>query len=320
MFKQLTSCRHVLGMDISPSLVSALQITRSRNNYVIDKFASEPLPLHAIVDHQIRDSDAIINCIKKLLTKGQFIGKLTVLAVPDSAIVTKTIQISNALSGLQIEDAVFAEASKHFSYSLAEINLDFAIIGNSSTHIDMLDVQLTVCRAEHVASRVEVMNRVGLEVTAIETDACALTRVESYLAKEINGAVCIVLLNPRFIYLHVFLAGKIIFSHEEVIGNNPWGDEHNAKDKEYVMDTVVRQIKRMLQFFESTHSMLTIEHLFLAGAMTDLSYLRLRVQEKIRITTSVANPFDDRHPIGLQTLAPSMMLAFGLALRESHHA
>lgn len=53
------------------------------------------------------------------------------LAIPDSAIVNKLVQINANLSEERIEEAVYLEAAKQFNYPLHEVNLDYVIKGLS---------------------------------------------------------------------------------------------------------------------------------------------------------------------------------------------
>ncbi|WED43833.1 type IV pilus biogenesis protein PilM [Legionella cardiaca] len=334
MLKQLKSTS-VIGIDISPLSINALQISRTEDNYRLDNFASELLPPCTVVDNQIRDTEVLSECIKKLLSKTNFSSKLTVLAVPDSAIITKTLQISSLLAEADIEDAVIREAGKHFSYSLNDINFDFVVQGISDMHLDRFDVLVTACRAEHVRSRVEAVENAGLKTRVVEIESKAMERVLLLLIKQClqekpKETIAIMNINKLVTNLYVAHKGKIIFTHEEPLGNHQGVEmfkpqyksaSNGQEESSLYMDLIVRQIKRMLQFFSLANSLNSIDHLFLAGDAVFSPNLCQRILEKIRIPVSVANPFAgmllSQH-ISLHKIiekGPALLIALGLALR-----
>ncbi|KTC84149.1 type IV pilus biogenesis protein PilM [Legionella brunensis] len=340
--------RSMIGMDITSLSIHALQITKIAATYHIDNFLSESLDPHVIVDNQIRDQEALFNSIKKLLFRANWSCKSIVLAVPDAAIITKVIQIKNNLPKDEMDEIIFLEASKHFSCPLHEINMDFAIRGPSSIHGNMLDVLITACRAEHVNTRVEAITRAGLTAQVVESESSALERVipllTTRLSKEEKKGIAIIHINELFTHLKMAQDGKIIFAHEEASGCNQWGEvlmpQHdNSKEGNYCkmersitlgeqksqvirMEQLIRQIKRMLQFFYSANSSKVIHHLFLAGDTARLPNFCQRLQEKVGIPTSLANPFkemcfsNNAFSQNFIEKAPSLLIACGLALRE----
>ena len=59
----------VIGIDISSTAVKVLQLGKSGGRYRVDRYAVEPLPQGAVVERDIRDTEAVGNAIKKAVQK-----------------------------------------------------------------------------------------------------------------------------------------------------------------------------------------------------------------------------------------------------------
>ncbi|CEK11194.1 type IV pilus biogenesis protein PilM [Legionella hackeliae] len=333
MFKRLRS-RPSLGMDITPSEINILQISHVADNYCIENFASSVLPPHTIVDNQLRDIDAIAHCLKRITMTSSLSGNFVVLAVPDSAIITKTIQIRADLVDAEIEEAIYFELCKYLSYPLHEINMDFVIQGPCAEEKGKLNVQIIACRSEQVSKRVEALKPANLLAKTIEIESSAIERVVPLLEKSRTiQQIAIFKINHLYIQLYVFKENNIVFTHEEKFCSTQWFDPlgwQNCEDpfshiapstKLENIDVIIRQIKKNLQFFYSTQMDCVVEHVFLAGEKELLTKICQRLEDKIKIPVSIANPFKNMEyssNISFREIlekAPSLLIACGLALR-----
>jgi len=86
-------------------------------------------------------------------------------------------------------------------------------------------------------------------------------------------------------------------------------------------EAVVQQIGRSLQFFYSSSSFNSVDHIFLAGGVASTDGLLSLVESRLAIPTTIANPFTNMsisprvNAVALSGDAPAMMVAAGLALR-----
>nr|WP_302473893.1 type IV pilus assembly protein PilM [Legionella sp. PL877] len=312
-------------MDINATSVRAVLLSGTKNNYyVVDARESDLLP-GVIINDKLENMDGLVHCLKSLFSKPCPPIKSVVLAVPDSMVITKTIQIGRNVSNSEIEKAVLTEASKHLSYSVKEIYLDFLIQGSSTANHAMLDILVIACKAENITSRVDAVSRAGLVTRVVEIESRAIEYVASLLVKELAAkehAIAFIRQNGQFTYLNVLYQGKIIFTHEERFGNTPLLEGWNAVDQKIHNchpDFIVLQIKRMLQFFSSqTH--LAISHLFLTDNITKKTCLTGYIQEKLGISTSLADPFKQmiiakELYAKVVEMAPCFLIACGMAIR-----
>ena len=88
------------------------------------------------------------------------------------------------------------------------------------------------------------------------------------------------------------------------------------------MESTVQQITRSLQFYFSSSTHNSIDHIVLAGGSSSIPGLAAMIQQKLGIAVTVANPFVnmtidpyiDSEQLAID--APSLMAACGLALRS----
>lgn len=343
--------RSILGIDISSSSVKILEISCSGDQLCVEGYGRQLLPVNALDGNVIKDVEAVADCIKKLIHSSRLNCKQVALAVPDSAVISKVVQMNDGLNDSEMEELVIIEADKYIPYPIDEINLDFEILGHSAKNSAMLDVLIVASRAENVNSRVEAITRAGLEAKIVDVESYAVERAAQQLSQELPAGgqdkiVAIIDIGANYTHLFVLHGMRLIFSREEKFGGmqlieaiaehyNISKDEallqkvecklpsgYEAEVLEPFKDMVLLQIKRTLQFFYSTSQHGFVDHILLAGGLARQPGLASLIQEQLGVSTTVANPllhmaFGSRVNVeALNNDAPALMAACGLALRH----
>jgi type IV pilus assembly protein PilM len=344
--------RSILGIDISSSAVKILEISGDEDQLCVVGYGRETLPPNALDGNVIRDIDAVAGCIKKLVATSKFDCKQAALAVPDSAVISKVVQINDGLNELEMEELVVIEADKYIPYPIDEINIDFEILGHSAKNQAMLDVLIVASRAENVNSRVESITRAGLEAKIVDVESYAVERAVQQLSQELPAGgqdkiVAVIDVGANYTHLFVLHGMRLIFSREEKFGgmqlieaiaehyNMPVEHALAAKEEgslppDYEVevlkpfkDMLLLQIKRTLQFFYSTSQHGFVDHILLAGGLARQPGLAPLIQEQLGVATTVANPFMHMSlgkMVNLDSFnndAPALIVACGLALRHT---
>ena len=343
--------RSILGIDISPTSVKILEISKTGDQYCVEGYARAMLPESAMEGDVIKDADAVANTIKNLVFTAELTCKQVACAVPESTAISKIIQINDGLSDQEIEELVIVEADKYIPYPIDEINIDFNVIGPSTKNSAMLDVLIVASRSENVSSRVDVISRAGLVAKVVDVESYAVERASQLLRSELPAGggkknIAIVDIGAAYTHLFVLHGMKIIFSREEEFGGKQLIDvvmqryglprqeasaaiEQGSLPEDYVSETlqpfkelILLQVKRSLQFFFSTSHHTFVDHIILAGGVAKLPGIAQLLQEHINIPTTIANPFV--HMSLAKTVnrdsitndSPMLMVACGLALRQ----
>jgi len=274
-----------------------------------------------------------------------------VLAVPDSAVITKMIQMDASLNELEMEELVILEADKYIPYAIDEINIDFDVIGPSIKNSALVDVLLVASRAENVNSRVDVVSQAGLDVKIVDVESFAIERVcqlmkDNLPAQGIDKTIAVVDIGAVYTHLHILHNMKVVFTREEEFGcfqlikevsksadislqearqlveSYQLDKAYSERVLESFKESVVMQVKRTLQFFFSTSNHSFIDYILLAGGATKIDGIAELLQKEIGITVGVADPIKNFslspkvHRDQLTKDAPVLLVCCGLALRH----
>ena len=99
-------------------------------------------------------------------------------------------------------------------------------------------------------------------------------------------------------------------------------DDYEVDVLEPFREAVVQQVGRSLQFFFSSSDFNSVDCVILAGGVSAMDGLEPLVAGRLGCRTIVANPFADMsisprvNAVALNSYAPAMMIACGLALRS----
>ena len=342
----------MLGVDISTTAVKILQLSPSGNKYKVENYIIRPLPANSVVEKNISDIDAVGECIAKAVSILKPSLKDAAVAVAGSAVITKTIEMNAALSDTEMENQIVVEADQYIPYPLDEVSIDFERQKLSERSPEMVEVLLAACRRENVDARVTALELGGLNAKVVDIEAYAIERAFTLLAEQIGSedeqTVAIIDIGSMMTTLNVILAGKTIYTREQMFGGNQLSEEVqrrfglSAAEAENAMkrgglpeeyefeilapfkESVVQQVSQTLQFFFSSSHYNEVDHVLLAGGVAAIEGLADLVQESLSTPVRVANPFADLvigskiNQTMLKNDAPSLLIACGLAMRGEY--
>lgn len=342
----------LLGVDISATAVKILQLGTSGNNFKVENYVIRPLPVNSVVEKNISDIEAVAECISQALRVLKPSAKNAAVAVAGSAVITKTIEMSAALSDAEMENQIVVEADQYIPYPLDEVSIDFERQKLSERSPDMVEVLLAACRRENVDARVTAMELGGLTTKVVDIEAYAVERVYTLLAEQIGAGgeqtVAIVDIGAMVTTLNVIRDDKTIYTREQMFGGSQLSEEVqrrfglSATEAESAMkrgglpeeyeheilppfkDLVAQQVSETLQFFFSSSQFNEVDHILLAGGVAAIDGLGDLLQERLSTPVSIANPFTDLE-VGakvnktmLKNDAPALLIACGLAMRGEY--
>ena len=354
MFALSRKSTPLLGIDISSTAIKLIELSRTSgaaaNLFRVEHFAVEPLPLNEVAEKKIADPEAVGQCIRKALIQSGARTRRAAVAVAGSAVITKVITMSGALSDADMENQIQLEADQYIPYPLEEVNLDFDVIGPSPNAPEMVDVLLAASRRENVDDRVAALEIAGLTPIVVDVEAYAMENacsllLRSRLDEQGEQMVAAVDVGAATTTLYIFKKGQIIYTREQNFGGQQLREEvqrrYGLSREEAarkildgdVADTyetdvlnpfkeaLAQQIGRALQFFYSGTTFNRVDQILLAGGPAGIRKIDVLVEERLKLPTLVANPFSQMSlspGIKSQELmreAPGMMVAVGLALR-----
>jgi len=343
--------KSLLGVDISSSAVKLLELSKKGDEYHVESYGVAGLPPNSVVEKNIADVEAVGDTIAQAVKRGN--SKLTnaAVAVSGSAVITKVIQMQADLSEDELESQIMVEADQYIPYALDEVNIDFEILGPSEESEEQVDVLLAASRSEDVDIRVDAIELGGLTPKVVDIEAYAMENAFKLVASQFpNSAaeqtIAIFDIGATMTTLSVVHDLKTVYMREAVFGGKQLTEEIQrryglsyeeagmAKKQGGLPDTylsevlepfkeaISQEINRSLQFFYAASQYNTVDHILLAGGSSSVTDLDKMIEERLGISTMLANPFVNMtlsSKIKAQVLsndAPSLMIACGLALRS----
>lgn len=341
----------LLGIDISSTAIKLVELSRHGNTFRVESYAVEPLPLNAVVEKNLVDTDAVGETLRRVLKKAKTSNKNCALAVPSSAVISKVITLPASLKPSELEGQIEIEADQYIPYSLEEINLDYDVIGPSSSNPDLLEVLLVATRSENVDMRVGAADLAGLKPKILDVESYA---TEHAIAQtnvfrdqpDSSKIVAVIDVGATMTSISVLENGVSTYNREQPFGGKMltedimrrYGlsfDEAGLSKKEgglpdnYVSEllepfkeNMAQQVHRFLQFFYAASEHQSVDQILLAGGCASIPGIDELIESKLGTPTAIANPFSQMSTasgINTQRLnndAPALMIACGLALRS----
>jgi type IV pilus assembly protein PilM len=230
------------------------------------------------------------------------------------------------------------------------VNIDFQMLGPSEKNPDLVDVLLAASRSENVEDRVAALDLAGLTASVVDVEAYALETACTQLLDQFpeGGAehtIVVADVGATNTTLNVLHNNKIIYTREQNFGGRQLTEEiqrryglsreeagmakrqgglpdnYGPEVLEPFKEAMAQQINRSLQFFYSSSVYNSVDHIVLAGGTASIPGVDELVEDRIGISTSIANPFANMSvasrvkPQRLSNDAQALMIAVGLALR-----
>ena len=342
----------LIGLDISSSAIKLVELDQDRQgNWVLERFASEPLAAESVVDGNIEKFDDVSEALKRLLKKSGTRTKHVALALPHSSVITKKIILPGNLSEQELEVQVEAEASQYIPFPLEEVSLDFCVVGPNEKSPSDVDVLLAATRKEKVEERNNLAVIAGLSPVVMDVESYA-SRLAAGLAMHtlpdagVDALIALVKVGGRGFSLQVVRNDDILYDSEQGTGGaqltqriaRQYGmsvEEAELKKRtgdlpadyqETVLQPFVaslaNDIARALQFFYTSTPYHSVQQICMFGGAAMVEGLTEAVRQQTQVEVSVLNPFEHLalaptvHQSRLKKEAAMYLTACGLAMRR----
>lgn len=354
LFDRFLGKKHpqMLGLDVSSSSVKLVELNQTpAGELVLERFSSEPFEKGWIVDGQVEKFDEVADAVRRLVSRSGTKTRQVVMAMPQSAVITKKIVLPAGLREDEMELQVESEAHQYIPFSLDEVSLDFCVIGPNANSATDVDVLIAASRKDRVQDRQGLAEAAGLTpvVLDIESHASRLAMGRLIAALPEQGRDSLVALfeigadttslkvlrEDEMLYdrdqsfggsqLTQLISRQYGFSYEEAEQKKISGDLPDDYENTLLMpfvDSLAHEIGRALQYFFTSTPHHKVNYVMLAGGTASMPGLRERVKDVTGFNSRVVNPFENMklgasvREAKLRQEAPSYLTACGLAMRR----
>ena len=342
----------MIGLDISSSSVKLVELSQSKNGeFVLERFATESFEKGWITDGQIEKFDEVADAVRRVVARSGSKTRDAVLAMPQSAVITKKIMLPAGLRDEELELQVEAEANQYIPFSLDEVSLDFCVIGPSPTSVGDVEVLIAASRKDRVQDRQGLAEAAGLRPVILDVESHASRMAMGRLIGNLpsggkDALVALFEIGADTTSLKVLRDDEMLYDRDQAFGGsqltqnisrqygfsfeeaeqkklaNDLPDDYEASVLNPFVDSLSQEIGRALQYFFTSTPHHKVHYVMLAGGTATLPGLKERVTDLTGFACMVVNPFENMvlgaavREQKLRREAPAYLTACGLAMRR----
>jgi type IV pilus assembly protein PilM len=222
--KLLHNKKRMAGLDIGSSSVKIMEIEGdSIENAKLINYAIEPIPAHlSSYEVQLENIEELAEIVRKCWKKSGITTKNMVLALPNSAIISKRTIVPIFDEEEELKLHLENEVIKYLPSGITtnEISLDYSIIGVNNQSPTDYDVLLIAAKKEKIEERVAIVAAAGLVPVIVDVEQYSLQSMLRLMkGDEFNNKTYLLLdASATTLRMMVFRNGDMIASRDTNIG------------------------------------------------------------------------------------------------------
>ena len=167
----------VVGLDIGTSGVRAAELTMGKGAATLERFGQVALPVGAVRDGEVVDTDAVAEAIRQLWSQAKFTTKKVVVGVANQKVVVRQVDIP-WMPASDLKKALAFQVQDYVPMPVDEAILDFHELGEFANESGgrMLRILLVAAARDMVGAAVDAATRAGLQPTMVDLTSFAVMR------------------------------------------------------------------------------------------------------------------------------------------------
>jgi len=339
----------LVGLDIGSSGIKAVELTKSKKGYQLTGFAYEALGPDAVVDGAIMDAPAVAESIKKTFLAAKFKPKGVATGVSGHSVIVKRVVVPAATPD-EVEASIQMDAEQYIPFEIAEVNLDYQVVGPGTTTSDEagMEVVLVAAKKDKIQNHTNVISLAGKTPEVVDIDAFAIQNAfEANYTVAPEATIALLNIGASLMNINITKGGMPLFIRDVSVGGNQYTDIlqkelqlnfQEAEDLktgkgagseaemvqpllESITDMLITEVQKTFDFFRETYPSETITQVLICGGTSHMHGLAERIQATFSYPTEILDPFKSI-TVGpkvdaekITTLGPALTVAVGLALR-----
>ncbi len=340
--------KEVIGIDIGSSSVKVIQLKDNKGSFQLLNAGIAPLPSEAIVDNSLMDSASIAAVIKSLVASLGIKVKDVACSISGNSVIIRKIVLP-AMPQEELEDQISWEAEQYIPFDINDVNLDFQILSPDYTDPSKMNVLLVASKKDIINDYIAVFSEAGMQLSVVDVDSFAVQNAfevnHDYSSEDVLALINI---GASIMNINVIKDGITLFTRDVQMGGNLYSEEIqkqiglSSQDAEIgkmlahesnnellrgvvlkVNESITQEIRRSLDFYNSTANDDRISGVFISGGCSKVYNLIDMISDKIGLPIEKLNPFaklkyneKDFDPEYLQEIGPFMAVPVGLAIRR----
>ncbi len=341
--------KDVVGIDIGSSSVKLVKLREAKGGYQLETLGMSLLPVEAIVDNAIMDSQSIIDVVKNLVESLKVKTKNVATSVSGHSVIIRKIQLP-IMTEDEMEASIQWEAEQYIPFEISEVNLDFQILGADQNDASQMDVILVAAKKDFVSDYVTLLKECGFNPVVMDIDCFTVENVFEINYGIDDQTVALIDMGASSMNVNILKNGVSAFTRDIQIGGNAYNEEIqkqlglnnedaekaklggevdgvNSTEIEAIIseatESLTQEVQRSLDFFSATSSDEKIQKVFITGGVALVPSVKNSLAQRLGVEVEIMDPWrhityseKDFDPEYLQAVGPIFSVAAGLAMRR----
>lgn len=216
-----TDTEPFVSIDIGTSAIKVMTLDTSEEKPKLLRAGVAATPANSISNNAITKPDQIAASIRALLESNEIQETRATLCIPGPAVFTKKITIAQT-DIKDLEANIAFEASNYIPHSIDAVYLDYQVLSNNGSTMDVL---LVAVKNEIVASYIAAVEQAGLTPSIADVDYFALENMFALnYADEAEKTVALINIGARYSSVSIMHDGQSLFTGDVGVGGRLYTD------------------------------------------------------------------------------------------------
>lgn len=320
------------GIDIGHHSIKAVVMNTKSEQLQLMSFKEIPSTPSIFLEKQILAHEPLVTKLKQLKKQLPFGVKNIALSVPESAVISKILQIDSGLDDKEQEFAIHHSFSQQSPLPLEELSIDYVPIHSEIPDVEgsTATYQVYATRKEVITSRVNACKAAGFSPQVVDVHSHGLLKLWQLVAQQQNRHHWMLVdLGLSQTSLCLLPRGRSAYYREMAFGTQQAKGTQLSLSSQSCDDTLpdefitelAERLSRQLSLYRSVQHQQSIEGVWLTGGGSCFPNIETALSIKLGVPVMLFNPFGlvERHKKLLlkQSSLPGSCFgsALGLAVR-----
>ncbi|MGH9445261.1 MAG: type IV pilus assembly protein PilM, partial [Terriglobia bacterium] len=338
----------LVGLDVGSASVKAIELKARNGGYELASVALRSFDRNVDRSGAGADLASVAESVQKVFEDSRILNPKVATSISGPSVVVRRIVVA-ATNEEELEIAVQHEAMQYMGFDLAEVSLNYYVLGPAAS-VDALDVLLIAVKRDKLQGHASMLARAKKVPVVMDIDAFALQNAFE-LSYEPPADQTLILLNvgASTTNLNITRGGLPLFTRDIPLGGNAYTEalqkelnlsfEDAEKLKtgtdipavqpqaelpilESVSEALLREIQKAFSVFRQA-AVESIAAVYVAGGSARISGLVDMLGAEFKVPVEILDTFRKIHCDSgkfdkefLASAGPRMAVALGLALRS----
>ena len=163
------------ALDIGTTALRVVELGHSGHGWNLKHYGVQPIDIRLSESTAEKDQKALGEAITNVIAQAGIRTKDVAIGIPSNKMFAAVVEIPN-VPRAELNATVKYQAENYVPMKADEAKIDWAVIGESPTDKQKVEVLVASVQNAFTESRLDMLESLGLNVIAIEPDSLAITR------------------------------------------------------------------------------------------------------------------------------------------------